>query len=144
MKLKDAPIRRKLMVIILFISGVVSSVTCAALFGYEFFAFRQGALQQLSTLGRIVADNSTAALAFENQDDARAILTALKAEPHVVAAALYSEQGGLFCKYPDSLPDDAFPKTPKSGGYAFMEAHLAGFQPVLEGNRRLGTLYLKS
>src|SRR5688572_19975215 len=101
MSLQDMPIRRKLMLIILVTSGVVMLVMRGAFFTYEYFAFRQATLSHLSSLGQILAANSTAALAFENSDDAREILTALKAEGQVVAAALYNREGRLFAHYPD-------------------------------------------
>ena len=78
MLLKDRPIRRKLMAMILLTSGVVLLLTCTAFFAYEFLTFRQATVRQLSTLGEIIAANSTAALAFDNPDDAQEILAALQ------------------------------------------------------------------
>src|SRR6185503_1472301 len=71
-------------------------------------------------------------------------LAALKAEKHVVAAGLYDKEGNLFSQYPVSLPAEELPQRPEKGGYYFDHSHLIGFQPVLQGNRKLGTLYLKS
>jgi signal transduction histidine kinase/HAMP domain-containing protein len=144
MPLRNTPIRRKLMAIILLISGVVSVLTCAAFFASEFLTFRQTSGQQLSTLGKIIGANSTAALAFDNQDDAQEILAALKAEPHIVAGALYDKSGALFSKYPANLPATAFPAAPTADGYRFEQSHLVSVQPVVQGGKRLGTLYLAS
>jgi PAS domain S-box-containing protein len=144
MSLKDAPIQRKLMTMILITSGAVLLLTCAVLFAYEFLTFRQTTVQHLSTLGEIIAANSTASLTFENEDDAAEILSALKAESHILAGGLYDKSGKLFSKYPASLPNDAFPGSPQGDGYRFEQSHLIGFQPVLLGGNRIGTLYLKS
>jgi PAS domain S-box-containing protein len=145
MSLRDTPIRRKLMTIILLTSGLVLLLTCAAFLVYELVTFRQTAVRELSTLGRIVAANSTAALAFQNPDDAGETLAALQAEPQIVAATLYDGGGRLFAHYPDSLPADAAPGTPGPDGYRFERSHVVGFQPVTEGdNRRLGTLYIRA
>src|SRR5260370_41945340 len=111
MLLKDTPIRRKLMTMILLTSGVVLLLTCAAFFAYEFVTFRQTTVRHLSTLGEIIAANSTAALAFDNQNDANEVLAALQAERHVVAAALYDKAGKVFARYPQDLPIDALPLT---------------------------------
>ena len=143
MNLRNMPIRRKLMLIILVTSGVVMLLMRGAFFTYEFLAFRQATLRQLSTLGEIVATNSTAALAFDNEDDARETLVALKAERHIVAAALYDRNNRLFAHYPESLPAGALPAIPGALGYAFADSGLAGFQAVQQKDRRLGTLYLK-
>ncbi len=145
MALKNTPIRRKLIAMTLLTTGLVLLLTCTAFLAYEFLTFRQTAVRQFSTLGEIISANSTAALAFENPSDAGEILSALKAEPHVVAAALYDGAGRLFSVYPDSLPSDAVPVAPGSDGYRFERGHLVGFEPVVQGgNRRLGTLFLSA
>lgn len=138
------PIKQKLMRVILMTCGVVLILTCAAFFVYEFFSFRDTTRQQIFTLGEIVATNSTAALAFDNQEDANEILNALKAEKQIVAACLYDMQGHIFSSYPGGVSPDIFPVHPESDGYRFEQAHLLGFQPVEEGNKRLGTLFIKS
>ncbi|PYP71979.1 MAG: hypothetical protein DMD41_10620 [Gemmatimonadetes bacterium] len=145
MALRDKPIRQRLMAILLLTSGVVVVLTCAAFLAYEFVTFRQTTLKNVSTLGAIIAANSTASLAFRNEGDAREILSALRAEPHVVAAALYDKRGKLFARYPADLPVAAFPVAPDRDGYRFEHSHLVGFAPVAQAsNARLGTLYLQS
>src|SRR5689334_9370106 len=127
------------MVILLLTSGVALLLTCTAFFVYEFVTFRQTAVRELSTLGKIVAANSTAALAFQNPDDARETLAALQAEPHIVAATLYDNRDRLFARYPDSLPANAAPARPAADGYRFERSDAVGFEPVVEGdNKRLG------
>jgi signal transduction histidine kinase len=145
MLFRNIPIQRKLRTAILLTSGAVLFLTCTAFFAYEFFTFRQTTLTQLSTLGEIIAANSTAALAFDSPEDAAEILSALKAEKNIVAASLYDKKGNLFSQYPDSSAKNSVPSKPyKMEGYEFSSAYLEGFQPVMQGDRRLGTLYLKS
>lgn len=144
MLFKDMPIRKKLMRITFLISGVVLLVTCVTFFIYEFYAFRKTTTEKLSIIGKIIAANSTAALAFDNHDDAKEILAALKTEPHIVAAGLYDSDGNLFSQYLPGAGIDSFPAKPGQEGYHFIKAHLEGFQPVMVETRQLGTLYLKS
>lgn len=142
---KDAPIERKLKLVILMTSGAVIFLTCSAFFVYEFVTFRQTIVQQISTLGKIIATNSTAALAFDSPEDANEILAALKAEKNVVAACLYDKQGKLFSVYPTGADKKLFPQQPDTlEEYEFGRTSLEGFQPVIQGDRQLGTLYLKS
>lgn len=141
---RDLPIRAKLTAIILIASIVVMLLMSGSFFVYEFLTFRQTTVRQLATLGEITAANSTAALAFENDNDAREILATLRAERNIVAAGLYNQQGRLFSKFPHDLPDDTFPPAPGAKGYRFEGSRLAGFQPVEQpGNKPLGTLYLQ-
>src|SRR5436309_1174978 len=99
MSFKDTPIQRKLMIIILLTSVAVLLLTCSAFFVYELLTFRQTTVRQLSTLAEVIATNSTAALAFQNQNDAQEILAAVKADRHIVAASLYDDEGNLFANY---------------------------------------------
>jgi PAS domain S-box-containing protein len=144
MRLRDTPIQKKLMRVIRWISGAVLFLTCASYFAYEFVTFRHTTVRQLSTLGEIIASNSTAALAFESSDDAYEILSAVKADSHIVVAGIYDKDGKLFSHYPEKLTHHTLPDAPGGDGYQFKQSHLISFQPILQGNKRLGTLYLKS
>jgi PAS domain S-box-containing protein len=144
MPFRNLPIRRRLMTVILLTSGAVLLLTCASFLAYDFFTFRQVMMRQLTTLGEIIATNSTAALAFDSRDDAMEILNALKAERHVVDAALYDESGKLFAQYPTTKDSINLPRPPFTEGYDFANAHLSGFQHVTIGGKRLGTLFIRS
>lgn len=140
------PIRRTLMMVILLTCGAVMIITSGAFFAYEYLTFRQLTLRNLEILGKAIAANSTAALAFDNPDDAREALSAFKAQPHVRAARLYLNDGRLIASYPDGDTDP--PATAgtasRSDGYRFEDGLLRGVQPVVQENRRMGTLYLES
>lgn len=143
--LENQPIRRRLITILLLTSGVAVSLTCAAFVMYQFSTVRQATLTSVATLGKVIASNSTASLAFSNESDAREILSALRAEPHIVGAALYDKDGRLFARYPASLPVTGLPIAPAPEGYRFEGAFVVAYEPVVEpGNKPLGTLYLKS
>src|SRR5690606_29111251 len=117
MLFKNTLIQKKLMAILLLVSSIVLLITCAAFFACEAFTFRQNTLRQLSILGKIIATNSTAALAFNSEEEAHEILSALRAEQHIVAAALYDAEGNLFAKYPVDTPDESFPSELKKDGF---------------------------
>lgn len=144
MKAKEVSIQQKLMRVILLTSGAVLLMTCAAFFAYEFITYRDITKRELSTLGRIVAANSTAALAFDSKEDATETLAALKAEKHIVAACLYDKDGRLFATYPAHVVAEDFPARLKAHDYVFTGGHLEGFEPVVQNGNRLGTLYLKN
>ena len=131
------------MLILLLTSAVVMLLMRASFFTYEYLTFRRETVRQLSAMGEIIATNSTAALAFDNRDDAGEILGALKANRHIVAAALYDSNGRFFAGYPANRPPAPFPAAPGGEGFHFEQSSLSGFQPVIQGERRLGTLYLQ-
>lgn len=144
MKQKSTPIQRKLMRVIMFTSGTVLILTCAAFFIYEFITYRGISRQELSTLGEVIAANSTSSLAFDDKRDADEILSSLKAQPHIVAACLYDKNGQIFAYHPENINPDQLPKTVYGDGYTFKDDFIYGYEPVVQGNDRVGTLYLKS
>ncbi len=145
MALRDWPIKQKLTAMLVLISGLVLLLTSAAFAGYQYWSLRSATRDALAVRGRIIAANSTASLAFANVADAREILSALRADRHVVAAVLYDKGGHVFAGYPAGVAGDVVPAEPGPDGYRFERGLLIGFQPVEEaGSRRLGTLYLAS
>jgi len=142
--LRNTPIRRKVMIVLLLISGAVLLLTCMAFILYEFRSFRINMQRTSTTLAQVIANNATASLAFANEDDAAEILSALHAEPNVLAAALYDDKGMLFAIYPTTLQASDFPNVAPTDGYRFVDSFLIGVEPVKQrNNKRLGTLYLR-
>jgi signal transduction histidine kinase/HAMP domain-containing protein len=125
-------------------SGLVLALTSLAFSTEEYLTLGQSMTQQLEVLSRAVATNSTAALAFDNAEDATAVLGAFRANPHISAAALYDAKGRLFARYPQAAPIERFPTQPGVEGFAFAGSELRGYQAVLDENKRLGTLYVRS
>ncbi len=138
------PLRRALLRMLLISCGTVLGVTVAALFTYELLAFRQESLGQLETLATAIASNSTAALAFDNPGDAQVVLAAMRADPHVSAAALYDSTGRLFATYPANIAHRRLPPAAGSSGYDFSGLRVSGFQPVVQDSQVLGSLYVES
>jgi signal transduction histidine kinase/ActR/RegA family two-component response regulator len=142
----DSPqsIRRTLMQVIFLSCGAVLAVTVSAFLGYELLTFRNSSVQQLQTLSRVIASNTTAALAFDNPDDATSVLDTLREEPHIVAAVLYDQQGRTLATYPQDLPATKAPPQIGPEGYTFSRSRLRGFEPVVDKGRALGMLYVES
>jgi signal transduction histidine kinase len=137
-------IKRKLMGSILLTSATVLLLTCGTFLVYELVTFRQAMVSNLSTLAQVIAANCTAALAFDNRDDATRVLSALAAEKHVVAAGLYDKTGQLFAAYTPAAGAGVVPSRLDSDGYRFARTRLVWYGPVINSDRRLGTLYLQS
>jgi PAS domain S-box-containing protein len=145
MAFRDTPIQRKLMLSFMLIAGVVVLLTCGAFVTNELLTFEGKAVQSLMTIGEVIASNSTASLAFDNDADASEVLSALKSRPQIVAAALYDRHGKLFAWYPASASVKSFPASPGKDGFRDENSYLVGYLPVVQGDSyRLGTLYMSS
>lgn len=142
--LRDTPIKRKLMLVILLTNGFVLLLMGSALITYELVTFRRSLATNMGVLADIIGANSTGAIAFQDKRSAQEILAALAAEHQVTRAAIYDQDGNIFARFPTTLNLASFPKRPLEDGYRFERAHLAMFQPILQDRTRLGTIYLQA
>lgn len=144
MKFDAHPIRHKIMAAIMLTSITVVVLTVAAFMIYDLTTIRKNTIHDFSTLSRVIAGNSTAALAFKNESDAREVLSSLAAEPQILSAALYDTQGQLFATYQAAGYQNAFPLKPEPDDYRVERSRIHFFQAVAQGNIRFGTLYLEA
>ncbi len=144
LRLRNKPIQQKLTLVILLTSSFALLLMGTALITYEVVTFRRSLTVNLSVLAQIIGSNSTAALAFEDQKNAREILSALTAERQVSAAAIYDQRGQIFASFPENRDRAEFPARPENDGYFFAGSHLSMFQPIRLEQQRLGTIYVRA
>src|SRR5271170_8055103 len=97
--LKNMSIRRKQTLIIMLAGSIALLLACAAFSTYEVITFHEDMVKELSTLAEIVGNNCSAALDFNEAASANETLSALKAEPEIIGACVYSKSGEVFAKY---------------------------------------------
>lgn len=141
--LRNMPIRRKLMLSILSTSIVVMLLMSGAFFAHQYLSLRRITLVELSTVGTLTAENATAALVLGDLQGARRALSGLKAQQHLVAAAIYDRTGAVVAKFPSALTADQLPQAPGAPGYRFSGAYLDGFVAIQQDGNSRGALYLK-
>jgi PAS domain S-box-containing protein len=144
MPLRHLPIQRKLVWFVFLTTLTVLLGSNVALFIYESRSFQQATAQNLSTMAEIIASNSTAALIYDDPKLAQEIISGLKAEPDITAAALYDKQGKLYATYPAAEAKTAFPSAPGEIGGKFSFRDFVLFRPVVQGQNTVGTLYIRS
>ena len=132
------------MVIFLLSAGTIALVMGVGYTIHDFAIFRRETVRQLRTLGEVIASNSTAALAFNSREDGEQILAALAADPRIEAAALYTERGELFARYPAKLDTKALPQRVMDEGQWSEDDGVASVLAVTRSGKRLGTLYLRA
>jgi PAS domain S-box-containing protein len=139
---RDMPIKQKLMVIIMSVTTAALLLSGLGIVAADSVLFR-GALQRdISALAQIVADNSTAALAFEDPQTARQTLASLKARPHLLAACIYRPGGALFADYLRADRATGCPAGQAPDELRFTAAGLTIRRPIALNGRRIGTLVL--
>jgi PAS domain S-box-containing protein len=74
-------------------------LACGGFVAYELITFRRAMVENLSTLGDIVANNSTTAVDFGLQDGATNNLALLRSERSIEAAWILDREGRVFADY---------------------------------------------
>ncbi len=140
--LRDSSIKQKLTLIIMAASTVALLLAAAGFVSYELFTFRQKMIRDLSTLADIIGSQSTAALSFDNKEDAEDDLDSLQANQRIVAACIY-KGNAVFAQYPRGTDVRLYP-TPEKAGARFERDHLVLFREIIHKGEKLGTFYVKS
>lgn len=114
-------------------------LTCGAFLGYEWVTFRRQLVSILTVRAGIVADNLSPALAFENPEDAEAVLRSLQNDPHTVKALVFDKTGRLLAGFPEGAVAAGDVRPVVSIEHAFEADQLIVWAPVQEESVRLGT-----
>ncbi|MBZ5619934.1 MAG: response regulator [Acidobacteriia bacterium] len=143
--LRKLSIKRKLQAIIMLTVAAVLLLVCGALLASTFLSMRAAMKSQLELLVRMIGQNSTAALSFDDPGSARELLQGLKTQPVVLSAFVYSADHHVFARYlrPDAV-GEAAPAVPGAYRTAFENGRLIVFQPVVLEGQSLGSVYLEA
>jgi signal transduction histidine kinase/DNA-binding response OmpR family regulator len=96
---KDRSIAQRLTWLNMLVCFVALLLACAGFIGYDLLSFRTARVGNLSTQAQIIGSNSVTALVFDDPDSAAKTLSALKADPHILSASIYTTDGKLFASY---------------------------------------------
>jgi signal transduction histidine kinase len=140
--LRNLPIRQKLMVIILLTTAVALLLAGVGFVFADSFLFYRHLQRDLSAFAQIVADNTSAALAFDDPKAAQETLAALRARTHLVAACIYRKDGTVFASYLRSASAAACPAAPSQKQSNLAVREIAISRAVLLEDRPIGTLLL--
>ena len=85
---RQLPIKQKLMVIVMATTAVALLLAGFGIVLSDAILFRGYLERDLTALAQIIADNTTAALTFDDPKAAAETLTSLKARDHIVTACI--------------------------------------------------------
>ncbi len=142
---KTVRIKHRLIMINLFTTGVALLLAGAVLIMHEFVSSRDSLLSSITAQAKIIGSNSAAPLIFNDQRAAGETLSALKASPNIVYAAVYAKDGSVFVEYwRADLKKDFLLPAPGEDGYSFADNHLNIFQSIILDREKIGTIYIRS
>jgi PAS domain S-box-containing protein len=138
------PIKQRIRLVILWTSLTVLLLTSSGFVIYELVASRQELQRNVQLAAEMVASQLTSSLMYQNRSDAREVLSSLSNVEHILSAALYSTNGTLFAYYPTNTPAHLIPSQEPRFRREFTTSAFLWAEPVIQGEKRAGTLYLKS
>jgi signal transduction histidine kinase len=142
--IRDWPIRQKLTLVIMLTCVLVSLLACLLLGVYQVNRFHEGTVRETTLLADILARNTQAALAFQDEAAAQQTLEALQVDSYVTAACLYDAKGEQFAKYEQDGRRVIFPDHPVQDSHHFESDSLGVTRPVMLNGRQIGTIYLQT
>lgn len=125
-------------------TGVLTLLLASlALVGWQWLDTRERMQRYLKTGAEIVADNCAAALLFDDPEGARKVLASLKAQPHLLGAALFRSDGRVFADYGASEARGVPSVDTPAEGFSREGGVLLLIQAVRDGTNRIGHVRLR-
>src|SRR5687768_17488907 len=139
----NSTIKQKLMLIIMITCSAVLLLASAAILIYEITSFKDTLKRNTEVMAQVIGANSEAALRFKDKDAGKEYLAALKAEPYVLSACLYTEGQVLATYYREGAPQQ-LPPPSKDDSFSFEKDTLNLFHTVRYDNEVIGTVFVQS
>jgi signal transduction histidine kinase/CheY-like chemotaxis protein len=140
----NLPIRYKLRLIVMATVGIALALACGTILVYGQISYRNELQSNLGVLAEILGSNSTAALSFSDHKAAEELLSGLKAERQIVAAALYVAGGQPFARYQRDASSASAPPKMRPDGSWFEGGRLILFRSITFNGQSIGSVYLES
>jgi PAS domain S-box-containing protein len=132
--------RRKLFLFALLISGSGLAIAAAAALIHEWIEIQQETLSQVSVQADIVAANLSAALSFDNPDDAADTLASFRADSEVLAAFVCKSDESLFATYPVTADAQPSVQCGLSPGHTIANRRLTLVRTIRLKDETIGTV----
>jgi PAS domain S-box-containing protein len=135
------PIKIKLMLIIMLTSLISLLLTGATFIILNNYNAKQDLIKNISAIGMLIADRSTAALTFQDYRLAEENLSALHIKPAVVAAFILNDTGTVIARYITVGGSNIRPPVKfKNNSYYFDNKYLMLFKPIDLTGKQIGTV----
>ncbi|MBZ5539852.1 MAG: PAS domain S-box protein [Acidobacteriia bacterium] len=145
LNLRKLSLRRSLLLHSLFTGGLGVVLVCAGFLVYDLQQYRVKKVSGLRSTADMVRANSDAALLFDDPDAGAELLSALRTQPEIRAAALYHSDGQLLASYlrKDLTGKRTLPMQPAEGVEWGRDSVMI-WQTVYVEAKPVGTLYLEA
>src|SRR5580698_10155384 len=147
-KTQQNSISRKLTLMNVVVSAVALLLASGGFCAYDLYSFRVALVRNVSMQAQIIGDNTISALVFNDPQSAEKTLSALRANPNLIYAQIYTHDGQPFAGYwRDRVGETrAFPVIPagQTQSYWFKDGHLGMARAIVFQGKPTGTVYIRS
>lgn len=137
---RDLPVRQKITLVIMLITGTVLLGAFSALFAFQAYTLKQHFAHELAVVGEITAHNCSAAVMFKDEDAARQILNGLRIMPQITSARLDLSDRQQLARFGSEKDQADIDRAHLVSGFTIDQSRLILAQPVRVGGRTEGTL----
>jgi PAS domain S-box-containing protein len=139
--LRAFSIRAKLMAIVMLTTAAALLLSGVALAVFEVVSSRRALVEEMATTAEVLANNLTAALAFQDPAGAEEVLDTLSSAPKMMSACLYDGARKQFAAFQRAGPRICPPQPPPDGA-RFERDHLTQTTGVFLKRERVGTIVI--
>ncbi|MFG6488040.1 ATP-binding protein [Roseateles sp. BYS78W] len=137
-------LQRRLLGVTMLTSLVALLVALGAMVTYDLRAYHEGWVADLQAQAGLIGRATAPALEFDDTRVASENLALLRLQPRIKAAAIYGPQGEVFASYTAPGADGALPARAEQPGLRRADSDLLVVQPILQGGREIGRVYLRA
>ncbi len=145
-RFRNLKIQPKLTLITMLVAGVALLLVSSILAVNQHVTERSNLLDQVTTTAAILADNSAAALSFDDQASAAQTLAGLRADKGILGAAVYDRAGRRFVVLCDGCDEGELVSrgATMTPGHRFGREVLEVVAPIVAGGERIGRIYVQA
>ena len=127
-------VHRKLLAMMLIVSGAALLLASVASMAYQYSQFRTDLARNAATSATLILANTRPSVSFNDPEDAHDTLATLTASSHLRLACLYLSTGELFAGYRPHQEEPGCPPSPPPVGHRFSATNLELVQrDIVEG-----------
>jgi PAS domain S-box-containing protein len=145
-KTQQSSISRKLTLMNVVVSAVALLLASGGFCAYDLYSFRLALVRNVSMQAQIIGDNTISALVFNDPQSAEKTLSALRANPNLIYAQIYTRDGQPFAEYWRGRIGEtrAFPVIPagQTQSYWFKDGDLGMARAIVFQGKPTGTVYI--
>jgi len=140
---RNASIKRKLILAFMAISSVVVLLTGATVVFYQSMMYRQYMLNDCLVQAKMISENCSAAVSFDDPEDAGKILMSLRAKPSVAYASVKRMDDTTFAEYRHK-DFKQMPMPGQEAAYRFEKNWLLVANPIILNKKKIGYVFIQS